>query len=96
MCAQLPRWELDRCDCTGETRMPCNVIVVSQHEDISLYLRAMESGAYDFATLQTSSRDLCWLLRSTIENAESRRKAKKTEGISFCGKEPVAECGASS
>ncbi|MGD0225801.1 MAG: hypothetical protein ABSF71_26010 [Terriglobia bacterium] len=67
----------------GETRMPCNVIVVSQHEDIPLYLMAMESGAYDFATLQTSTTDLSWILRCAIGNAESRREAKRAKALSF-------------
>lgn len=65
----------------GETRMPSNVIVVSQHEDIPLYLTAMESGAYDFATMQTSTNDLSWILRCAIGNAQSRRQAKRAEAM---------------
>ncbi len=63
-------------------RMPSNVIVVSQHEDIPLYLMAMESGAYDFATLDTPKGDLSWILQCAIGNAESRREAKRAAAIS--------------
>jgi len=69
----------------GEARVPCNVIVVSQHEDVPVYITAMESGAYDFATLQTSTKDLAWILRCAIENAESRREAIRAEAMSLSG-----------
>jgi DNA-binding NtrC family response regulator len=65
-----------------EAKTPANVIVVSQHEDVPLYVTAMESGAYDFATLQTSTNDLSWILRSAIDNAEKSRAAKRAEAIS--------------
>jgi DNA-binding NtrC family response regulator len=64
-----------------KARTPANVIVVSQHEDVPLYMTAMESGAYDFATLQTSTKDLSWILRSAIGNAEDRRAAMRAESI---------------
>ena len=65
-----------------EARMSSNVIVVSQHEDIPLYLKVMESGAYDFATLDTPKSDLSWILQCAIENAESRRQARRAVAIS--------------
>ena len=64
-----------------EAKMPPNVIVVSQHEDVPLYMTAMENGAYDFATLQTSTKDLSWILRFAIDNAENRRSVKRAEGM---------------
>ncbi len=57
-----------------ESIPPTNVIVVSPHEDIPLYLAAMENGAYDFATLHTSKSDLARILRCAIGNSESRRR----------------------
>ena len=65
-----------------EARMPSNVIVVSQHEDIHLYMMAMESGAYDFATLDTPKSDLSWILQCAIGNAENRREAKRAMALS--------------
>src|SRR5580704_10573381 len=58
-----------------EASMPSSVIVVSPQSDIPLYVMAMESGAYDFATLHTSKIELSWILRCAIGNAESRREA---------------------
>ena len=66
-----------------EASLPCNVIVVSQHEDIPLYLAALESGAYDFATLHTTKNDLSWILRCAIGNAERRREAKRISATSI-------------
>ena len=60
-----------------QANLHSNVIVVSQHEDMPLYLTAMESGAYDFATMHTSKTDLSWILRCAIGNSESRREAKR-------------------
>jgi DNA-binding NtrC family response regulator len=65
-----------------EATTPSNIIVVSEHEDIPLYMTALESGAYDFATLDTPRKDLSWLLRCTVENAGSRREAKRAAAIS--------------
>jgi DNA-binding NtrC family response regulator len=65
-----------------EASMPCSVIVVSQHEDVPLYLTAMESGAYDFATLQASKTELSWIIRCAIGNSENRREAKRVAATS--------------
>jgi DNA-binding NtrC family response regulator len=65
-------------------RRPTNVIVVSEHEDIPLYLEAMESGAYDFATLETSRGHLSWILSCAIGNAKSREGAEWAEAILSC------------
>lgn len=65
-----------------EATMPSNVIVVSQQEDLHLYMMAMESGAYDFATLDTPKSDLSWILQCAIGNAESRREAKRATALS--------------
>ena len=56
--------------------LPTNVIVVSEHDDIPLYLKAMEDGAYDFATLQTSKTDLARILRCALGDSENRRQAR--------------------
>ena len=53
--------------------MPYSVIVVSQHEDIPLYLIAVESGACDFSTLHAARSDLSRMLCHAIGIAERRR-----------------------
>jgi len=53
---------------------PVNVIVVSPHVDVALYIRAMEGGAFDFIVSPPSAPELQHIVRVAAANVFSRRR----------------------
>jgi DNA-binding NtrC family response regulator len=53
---------------------PVNVIVVSPRVDVALYIRAMESGAFDFIVFPPSAPELQHIVRVAAANVFNRRR----------------------
>jgi len=58
----------------AEASAPVNVIVVSPHVDVSLYIRAMESGAFDFIVSPPTAPELQHIVRVAAANVFNRRR----------------------
>ncbi|HXX21974.1 MAG TPA: response regulator [Terriglobia bacterium] len=52
---------------------PVNVIVVSPHVDVALYIRAMEGGAFDFIVCPPGTLELLHVVRVAAGNVFKRR-----------------------
>jgi len=52
-----------------------NVVVVGKHDDMELYLSALEHGAHDFVAPPFESEGLWHILRCAVENTSVRRGA---------------------
>ena len=59
---------------------PVNVIVVAPFADMSLYLQAIERGAFDFIVPPLSDPEFLHVVRTAAENAVSRR-SKHAAGL---------------
>jgi DNA-binding NtrC family response regulator len=55
---------------------PVNVIVVSSHVDIALYLETLDQGAFDFITPPFEAREIAYTLRCAVSDVRRRRKDK--------------------
>jgi FixJ family two-component response regulator len=52
---------------------PVNVIVVSAHVDVALYIQTMEHGAFDFIVTPPSTLELLHVVRVAAANVFARR-----------------------
>ena len=64
-----------RCAETGD--VPSNVIVVSAKEDMKLYIKARESGAFDFIMTPFEEAGLNHVVKLAVSNALARRNDTK-------------------
>jgi len=55
---------------------PVSVVVVSAVADVALYMEVMERGSFDFITLSFTPFEIAYVIRSAVESAIGRRKAK--------------------
>jgi DNA-binding NtrC family response regulator len=71
---QLPdgNWE-DVLSFAARANAPVNVIVVSPHVDVVLYIKTMESGAFDFMVIPPSAPELLHVVRVAAANIFARR-----------------------
>lgn len=60
---------------------PVNVIVVSPHVDMVLYIRAVERGAFDFIVPPFSDPELLHVVRVAADNAMARRQEACVAGL---------------
>ena len=58
----------------GSASAPVNVIVVSPHVDVALYIQTMEHGAFDFIVSPPSAPELLHVVRVAAANAFTRRR----------------------
>ena len=64
----------------GSASQPVNVIVVTRVMDTTLYLEALEGGAFDFIVPPFASLDLAHVVRCAADNVQARREAAQTTG----------------
>ena len=70
---------------------PVNVIVVAPFADVSLYVQAIERGAFDFIVPPLSDPELLHVVRIAAENVLSRRRqnaavqARSLASTAYCG-----------
>ena len=57
----------------AEANAPVNVIVVSPHVDVALYIQTMEHGAFDFIITPPSTLELLHVVRVAAANVFARR-----------------------
>ena len=71
---QLPDgdWE-DVLSFAARANAPVNVIVVSPHVDVALYIQTMERGAFDFIVTPPSTPELLHVVRVAAANVSARR-----------------------
>jgi DNA-binding NtrC family response regulator len=55
---------------------PVNVIVVARIVDTRFYVKAIETGAFDFLAPPFNATDLAYVVRSALDNAVARRAAR--------------------
>lgn len=55
---------------------PVNVIVVARVVDTRFYVKAIETGAFDFLAPPFVATDLAYVVRSALENVVARRGAR--------------------
>ena len=58
-----------------KARQPVNVIVVARLANTKFYVKAIETGAFDFLVPPFHSTDLAYVLRSAMDNIILRRTA---------------------
>jgi len=56
-----------------QAALPINVIVVGKHDDMELYLSAMQQGAHDYIAPPIAANDLSHILRCAMDDAHRRR-----------------------
>lgn len=59
-----------------EAAKPVNVIVIARQAEVGLYIEAMETGAFDFITFNSSVPDLAHVVRNAADNILTRRGAQ--------------------
>ena len=71
---QLPdgNWD-DVLSFAATANAPVNVIVVSPHVDVALYIQTMEHGAFDFIVTPPSAPELLHVVRVAAANVFARR-----------------------
>jgi len=71
---QLPDgdWE-DVLSFAARANAPVNVIVVSPHVDVALYIQTMERGAFDFIVSPPGAPELLHVVRVAAANVSARR-----------------------
>jgi DNA-binding NtrC family response regulator len=65
-------WE-DVLSFAARANAPVNVIVVSPHVDVALYIQTMERGAFDFIVTPPSALELVHVVRVAAANVSVRR-----------------------
>ena len=67
---------MDVLDVTAKAMEPVNVIIVSSMMETSLYLDAMDHGAYDFMTDSFTIPQIVHVLKCAIDNVGRRRNSR--------------------
>ena len=71
-------WE-DIVKLAGEARRPASVIVVSRLLDVGLYIKVLQSGAFDFIVPPISVSDLAYIVHCAIDRRfESCQASRRT------------------
>jgi DNA-binding NtrC family response regulator len=88
---------LDLLDLTAKSKDRVNLIVVSPHANISLYMDVMNHGAFDFITESFTVHEIVHVVRTAAENAvrgrERSQGAVRKPGtrLTLEGRDPGAE-----
>jgi DNA-binding NtrC family response regulator len=66
---------------TERAGAPADVIVVGSHVDSSVYISAMESGAFDFIVPPLAPKSLAHIVGVAIDNVRRRRDAEAVKQV---------------